>query len=333
MTKGAWWRKKKQNRKNDTKNNYDDNRNEKNNSSSPKYFINKGSLDNLETQPSTSNCNNNNDNNNTHSKVFYFNNSNIPNSFNFNSNNNTQKQLRWNGNKPNYLNMSKNHINPNKKETHEFEPKKPVNKAMTNRYFSIENKINEGSNGLEECNSNMEETEQTKDNNGEVENDKQQESEQFIKKRDYLIKRLLQSRNLPEFSTTDNQLTSNIESEEICLKIADDNGENKVQSGQIMSENINESANLKAKAPTTTPAFQEDFIPLFSTNKEKEKIATLKETQERNDDEDNDYEEIIVESFDHDEKDEEDVIDLTNNDEIIEVFNNVKKGNERNFNF
>ena len=65
---------------------------------------------------------------------------------------------------------------------------------------------------------------------------------------------------------------------------------------------------------------------MFSTNKEK--ASTPKETHESSEEHDeNDYEEIVIESYDHDEKDEEDVIDLTNNnDDIIEVFNNVKKG-------
>ena len=282
---------------------------EKNEHSNLKYFINKSSLDNQETPPSTSSHRNN-------SKGFNFSNSSIPNSFNFN-NNGSRQQLKWNGNKPNYLNTSKNHFNPNNnninKDAGAFEPKKPLNKAMTNRYFSIENKLNDDSKSTEDSNLNKEEDEQLKDCNN---NNNDEESEQFIKKRDYLLKKLLQSRNLPEPSATDN-----IESTEINSEITETNAKH-IES----TEKINESTNSKPKALTTTPAFQDDFIPLFSTNKEK--ASTPKETHESSEEHDeNDYEEIVIESYDHDEKDEEDVIDLTNNnDDIIEVFNNVKKG-------
>jgi len=317
MAKGSWWNKKKRNKRNNSNSNQDENAD-----SGLKYVINKKSLDNQEAPASTSN----------YKKGYNFQNSNIPNSFNFNNNN--SKHLRWNGNKPNYLNSAQN---TNNREEGTSEPKKPPNKAMTNRYFSIENKISEGSvNCSEECTTNVDENENTKENSGENVDENDQESEQFIKKRDYLIKKLLQSRNLPETSTTTSALkhvTSNLESATINSEPEGDSSkkcttENNTPQLNETSKNINESTNVKAKAALTTPAFQEDFIPLFSSKKAKEKSPAPKEASQSNDDEEENYGEIVLESYDHDEKDEEDVVDLTDDNEIIEVFNTVKKGKQ-----
>jgi hypothetical protein len=323
MAKGSWWNKKKRNKRNNLNSNQDENA-----ESGLKYVINKKSLDNQETPASTSNYNN-------RSNGYNFKNSNIPNSFNFNNNNNNNsKHLRWNWNKPNYLNSAQN--TNNNREEGTSEPKKPPNKAMTNRYFSIENKISEGSvNCSEECTPNVDENENSKENSGDNVEENDQESEQFIKKRDYLIKKLLQSRNLPEAPTSTSALkhvTSNLESATINSESEGDsskkcNTENTPQSNET-SKIINESSNVKAKAALTTPAFQDDFIPLFSSKKEKEKSPAPKEADQINDDEEDNYGEIVLESYDHDEKDEEDVVDLTDDNEIIEVFNTVKKGKQ-----
>ncbi|RNA23120.1 hypothetical protein BpHYR1_020208, partial [Brachionus plicatilis] len=121
--------------------------------------------------------------------------------------------------KTNFLNKSVKR----KREANENEEVAVKRPNMKNRYFSVENV--EQISGI---------------NEKEVKKSNLSESDQFLKRKDYLIKRLLRNRILPG--------TENVDNEDVITKEQPDSNE------------------IHVNKPARSHQFQQDFIPLFKTD-------------------------------------------------------------------
>ena len=208
--------------------------------------------------------------------------------------------LRWNPN-PTPISSSTTTNNNNN------EPKKYAPKSMTNRYFSVENSIKEATPNLALTSDKVDKIADAKERSSDlVEQDTPQESDLFIKKRDYLIKKLTQSRNLPDSTAATTTTTTTTTTTEPSNESQALNSDLEATlSNQQDKETSSEKIELKAKTNTNTPSFQDDFIPLFSSSKQ----STLT-TNDNREECGVENEEIVIENYEHKDEDEEDIVEI-----------------------
>ena len=188
------------------------------------------------------------------------------------------------------------------------EPKKLLPKSMTNRYFSVENAIKDTEPTTSSAANSTETNEKQDTPNPEPQ---PQDSEQFIKKRDYLLNKLLQSRNLPDPALLGNPTEAAITQSPVITSTV----ESEATTSKATETHLTD-ATVTAKAKTSTPSFQDEYIPLFST-----KVVEKEKPRDNNNENENDDETVVIENYEHSEQDEEDVIDITEEDSNAKIYN------------